>query len=505
MSRTAVLPFDVAKEVRPLAGIWLACLGAMVVPAVFGTGVFRGLGISAYFLGTASLGALSIGHEYSHRTLTMLLSQPARRERLFLLKMGVLAAMLLPLSAIAGTVVDLPEAESERLAWALLPMLGGLFIAPWLTMAFRNPIAGAVFAFSPSGWLWVVSERLYVAIYGHEPAADVVRAIVWTESLGLCAVGAVMSWRMFMRLEAIDGGGTEVHLPQWLRRERTTDAAASTLRKRHPVFLLLKKEIGLQQMALTFTGLYVVGWLTLVMVRHTIAHADDIYTALTFLYGASMPVLIGSLASAEERQLGTHGWQVLLPIATRTQWTVKVGTAIGLALLLGIGVPGLLLASIDPAGVMRFLSRPGFAVAVTALTVVSLYVSSLCTSGLRATLMSLSAICSVVFFVGKVAEWLVASGRAVFLWAAPVSMVARTASEKAWLRFGISPIERSRLMDALELVLVAVILAVVLRAALANHRSADPRAGRAWPQVILMAVWLTAGGLLLLGMSVTFS
>jgi len=504
MSRTAVLPFDVTKEIRGLAGVWLACLVAMVIPAVSGVGALRGLGTAAYFLGTAALGALSIGHEYNHRTLAMLLSQPARRERLFLVKMGVLAAMLLTLGAVARAVVDFREPESERLAWVLLPMLCGLFIAPWLTMLCRNPIAGTVFAFAPPGWLWVVSERLYVVAYGREPATDVALAILWTETLGLCAVGAVMSWRMFMRLEAIDGGGPEVHLPQWLRRGNTTNIAASTLTKRHPVWLLVKKEIRLQQMALAVAGLYVLGWLTLLMLRRRVLHADEVFTALTLFYSASMPVLIGSLASAEERHLGTLEWQVLLPVATRTQWTVKVGTAFGLALLLALGLPVLLLASIDPVvDVARFFT-PQSAAGVAVLTVVSLYVSSLCTSGLWALLMSVSAICTVVFFVGTMAESLASSGRVLFLWGAPVSMVARTASEKAWQRFGISPMDRSQLMSLLELLLIAAMLAVVLRFALANHRSAEP-AGERVAQVILMAVGLTVGGLLLAGLAVTFS
>ena len=39
---------------------------------------FRILGTFAYLLGAAALGALAIGHEYIHRTLGVLLSQPVR-------------------------------------------------------------------------------------------------------------------------------------------------------------------------------------------------------------------------------------------------------------------------------------------------------------------------------------------------------------------------------------------------------------------------------------------
>ena len=56
---------------------------------------------------------------------------------------------------------------------------------------------------------------------------------VWFGTLGLCTVGAVMSWRMFMRLEAIDGPGQDVRLPQWLRKPAGTtaphDQASSSL------------------------------------------------------------------------------------------------------------------------------------------------------------------------------------------------------------------------------------------------------------------------------------
>ena len=53
-------------------------------------------------------------------------------------------------------------------------------------------------------------------------------------------------------------------------------------------------------------------------------------------------ILIGSLASAEERQLGTLEWQTLLPSPAWQQWAVKVGVTFGLALLLGVGLPALL-------------------------------------------------------------------------------------------------------------------------------------------------------------------
>ena len=157
MRRAALLPFDVSKEFRGLAGAWLACLTALVIPAAMGVRATRALEILAYFLGVAALGALSIGHEYRHSTLTLLLSQPRSRARLFLVKQGVLAAMLLTLAAVAGAVVDLRARESATLAFAVLPELCGLFVETWLTMLCRNPLAGTVFAVALPGLLFTVS------------------------------------------------------------------------------------------------------------------------------------------------------------------------------------------------------------------------------------------------------------------------------------------------------------------------------------------------------------
>jgi hypothetical protein len=45
MRRAALLPFDVTKEIRGLAGAWLACLTALVLPAAMGVRAIRGLEI----------------------------------------------------------------------------------------------------------------------------------------------------------------------------------------------------------------------------------------------------------------------------------------------------------------------------------------------------------------------------------------------------------------------------------------------------------------------------
>ncbi len=484
MTRAALLAFrPITKEIRALSLAFLTCLVAMVAAGVFSR--LRGFLIPTYFLGAAALGALSIGHEYSHRTLALLLSQPARRQRVLLVKLGVLAAMLVAIGAVAWAVMrgDSHFPESQRLAIGLLPLLCGLSVAPWLTMACRSPIAGTVFTIALPGVMLTVSDLVYVAIYGPGPAADFEMAVLWRGTLGLCAIGAVMSWRMFMRLEAIDGGGPDVHLPQWLRWGATPSIGAPALTKRPRVWLLVKKELRLQQMAFAVAGLYLLGWLTLVSLRARVPAVDDVFSGLTFFYGALISfygalisMLIGSLASAEERQLGTLEWQLLLPVAIWKQWAVKAGTAVGLALLLALGVPALL-ASINPALDLERFLQPQLAAGVALLTVGSLYVSSLSTSGLRALLVSLPALIGAALFLQFLAEY---PGSAVF----------------RGLRgtVPVPPIQVSlRVVTVLEPILTGGLLALMLRFALTNHRSADRTADRVLKQLLWMAGCLTVG------------
>lgn len=507
MTRAASLSCSLRKELRALSLPWLACLAAMAASAVYGGGWLRSLGMPTYFVGAVALGALSIGHEYSHRTLTLLLSHPARRGRLVVEKLSVLAVLLLTLYAVASLIMfdasgfrNAGARQSERVAALFLPVLCGLFVAPWLTMLCRSPIAGTVFSIAIPGLLLLLGESLGVAKYGSGSAPEGFRmAVLWRGMLGLCAVGAVMTWRTFMRLEAIEGRGPEVHRPRWLRPMRTI-AAAHTLTKRHPVWLLAKKEMRLQQMALAVGGLYLIAWVGVAPLTHLVPDLEDIFTALSVFYSGLVPVLIGSLACAEERQMGTLEWQVLLPMATSKQWAVKVGVALGLAVLLALGLPALLVAltRLLPAGAglmpLPLGSHLLLALPVIVLTIGGVYVSSLCGSGLRALLMSLPAMLGVGLFVKIVAESL---GPAVFTVVSDQRfLIAPPGPGVAETRFTLAVVA---------LLLTAGLLAVVVRFALANYRSADRAPARVLRQVISIAGCLTIGLALLLGVTVFVS
>jgi hypothetical protein len=235
----------IAKEVRALLPVWVVSGLVLVADAVFGPVRVIPLGLLAYGVGAVALGALSIGHEHTHRTLGILLAQPSTRRRILLIKQSVLAAMLLSLFALAEAVALEGGHESQptldEFVLIVMPTLCGLFVAPWLTMIGRNPLHGAVFSVAIPGSLLLAGELIGDALFGAgSTEVDLFRLAFWSRTtLALCAVAAVLGWRKFLRLEVIDAAHREIAMPRWLRGEERAQT-------RHPLWMLAKKELRLQ-------------------------------------------------------------------------------------------------------------------------------------------------------------------------------------------------------------------------------------------------------------------
>src|SRR5204862_543656 len=84
----------------------------------------------------------------------------------------------------------------------------------------------------------------------------------------------------------------------------------------HPFGKLLKKELRLQQMALLVAGMFLLVWISLWEVHRLQPEFSSAFIDVgTLLYVGLLSLVIGSVASAEERQLGTAEWPVLMPEA----------------------------------------------------------------------------------------------------------------------------------------------------------------------------------------------
>lgn len=444
MTLGRVLPLPVAKEVRALLPVWLGCLAVAGAGAAgkasgfLNEGGVHDTGLLALAGACVTIGALSVGHEYADRTLPLLLSQPGSRARVFLVKQAVLSMMLGILAITVWSTLLVHSSVNARLV--ALSVLGGLFVAPWMTMCTRDPLGGAILSTPAAGWIWILID---VAV---QPPLKIV-AFAWG-ILALCAICGVLGWRAFMRLEVIEGRGASVHLG----RAATGLAAA---RARNPIWLLVKKELSLQQLTFVVVALYLAAWVIVSLVGTPQRQlAEDLFGAMTILYSGILALLIGSLASAEERHLGTLEWQVLLPMASGTQGAIKAAVAVALSMLFGVTLPALLLWM--SGGHVR-INEP-YAGAILLVTIVSLYVSSLVSSGLRALLLSVpvsvAALALLMRLLGPV--------------------------EKSW---GTPPAAG----------LFALVLAVMLYLALVNHRSAERGAWRVCVQVFCLAGCLAFG------------
>lgn len=371
-----------AKEARALLPTWSAGVLAATIAAVT-VRDFHQFSRFAFAAATVALGAQAIGHEYAHRTIGLMLTLPIDRRRLFLLKLGVAAALVLTLVAYAAWLGIL--LVPPQLPWWILAAVA-LGLAPLLTMACRSQLAGTIFSLSLP-WMVLIVVVL-VAGTALDASADVERTALaaWSRLMGpMLIVGAALGWRLFMRLESIDGAAG-LHIGWSIARREA--------RRSHPVWQLVKKECRLQQMAFAVAVLYLVGSAMAVGLDVPGPGGVSVVGATTVVYGLGLPVLIGALATAEERQLGTIAWQLQLPMSARRQWAVKVAVVFGLAWLLTIAVPRVVVPWLWPGQVLLGQLSIGM---LLVLTAVGLYVSSLSAATVRAMVASVVAVWFVLW------------------------------------------------------------------------------------------------------------
>jgi ABC-type transport system involved in multi-copper enzyme maturation permease subunit len=389
----------IEKEVRALLPVWTACALAIVASRWL-FDLMRYLGLPAYFIGSAAVGAWSIGHEYAHGTLPSMLALPVPRWRWWVAKLAVLAPMLASLALLAAYSFPLerPYRDIATAIWGI-PVLAALTLAPWLTMVARGPLAGAVFSVGTIGLLLVVSEWIGIKRYGITSEVDHFRiAFMWWSMGALGIAGAVLGWRTFARLDVYDGPGHDVQLS--LGRPATS--AVRT--RRSPAVALVAKELRLQQLSFVVGALLAALYVAILISTGRAAEAAGAAAALMAFSAVVIPIVVGSLACAEERSYGTLEAQLMLPVPSATQWIVKATVAFAVSGLLAILLPVLLLTILPPthsAASPKFIT-PQLAVFAAGFTAVSLYVSALSRSGLRAIVAAIGAVMATAYFVTRV-------------------------------------------------------------------------------------------------------
>ena len=374
------------KELRALLPLWAPVMAVMYLHRLGGTGDFRELAVLAYIAGCLALGAQAIGHEHTHRTLAVLLTQPVSRHRLLIAKAAALTPLLLTLSTAAWYFVARDLEPQPPRALILLPAAAGLFVTPLITMLVRNQVGGIMLAAMFGGSTFVAAQLLAMKYSGLGPrAAEALALQTWQRTMyAVAAIAALLAWRTFMRLEAIEGSGRHLHLPALFRR---TDSARSG----SPVWVLIKKELRIQQLTFVLAGFFAAGEVVrFILERGGFIEANrGVPEVLVPVYFGAIALVAGSVASAEETNYGTVEAQLLVPVKAAQQWAIKAAVAVLLALVLGLGVPLLLLYSLwsgDVGGSVVHVAPS--AVVIGWLTACGLYASSLSTSSVRALMLA---------------------------------------------------------------------------------------------------------------------
>jgi hypothetical protein len=473
-----VLPPALTKEIRALFPTYAAALGSIMVGCVSSSYLLIPLGLLGFAFGSVALGAQSFGLEYAHRTLGLLLSQPIDRRRVFFYKLAVLTVMLVTLTVAILVLYDdlLRRAPSPHTGPSMLMLAAacGLFVAPTLTMLCRSTLAGIVFTIAIPGLLSLSADVVGALVYGLENAAAIDRfrlLVFWRGMLVICVLGALAGWRMFMRLEVIEGHA-HVQFPETLR----ASPSAAVPARLHWAWALVTKELRVQQMTFLVAILFACLWTGLVWLGWSRTGGLPVFLhPVTLLYAALLAMLIGSLSSAEERHFGTLEWQILQPTPAWQQWAIKVGVALGLVLALGVGLP-LALGRLAPfAGRISGREAQQIALALVLLTSGAIYVSTLCRSGVAALVWSFASVAGTIAFV---------------------RMLLDTAD-----RLVIRPLVVSgvRLAVTWEVALIvasgigAGLVGVLLILGFVNHRSLERSSSRTWRQVLWIAGYLVVG------------
>jgi len=395
----------ITKEARALLPVWAATLFALAAAFAWRHRSYSDIGLVGYVAGVIVLGAHAIGHEYGHRTLPILLAQPASRARLFAAKFLVAGGMLATLAVAASVVFTTDRFRgNDAASTVMLPILGGVFLAPLFTMICRGTLAGAVLGGSSPMMLWVIA--VLVAWWGFGVGGDALTAWVlgrWMIlALIACPILGALTWRAFARMEALEGAPGALTLPRWRAR--------AGARHRAPWRALVAKEIHLQQMTIAITLFYGVIWIIGAALRRSAPSSVTLpLEAVLLLYCLGLTIVLGALASAEERQQGTLDVQLLQPVSALWQWAVKCAVTLGLAVLLGVVVPAVLLGSFAEAGDAASSGRAASLVSLVVLvTSSSIYLSSLTSSGVRAMAWALPASIGAAIFI-QTAQSMIAS------------------------------------------------------------------------------------------------
>lgn len=438
----------VRKELRSILPPWLLAMALAILPVWLAwpgeRGIYAGnpgyLVYAPFALGVLLLSLTPFGQELSWGTFSVLLAQPVSRTRIWRVKTLMLAvALLLVFAALfisarlrlesvietakntfwrgllsrpgGDPTLELMMADTRHRVLLDLLEIGGLGALAgfagglWTTLLFRQVSAAFWFTLLvPTGLGLLVSQVL-------GGFSDTTAFAATCGVLGLYSVaGVIWARKLFQDVEDTQWTGGVVSLPAW-RGRAAGERQGAARRERHPLSALLKKEFQSQYVNLLLAAGLALLHLAVLVVRRLSAGYLETHRTLAMtletlpILWLVMPLLVGSVAIAEERKLGTLEALSCLPVSRRKQFGLKFVLALGLGLLLGAVAP----LGIEWLGTQFGLRTNApfngaggiwaFSTAAGAITCLAFYSSSLTRNTLQA-LASGILLCVVAALVG---------------------------------------------------------------------------------------------------------
>ena len=351
------------KEFRLLLPAWVATLVPATVPIwcmhaawfLRNAGLVEIVSIACFALGALFLALTPFGQETSFGTFSLMLAQPQPRRRLWWTKMSALAAALgVSLAALclswairlraAGFFDDMPLAfalTSMGALAGLCALLAAVVVSGglWTTLLFRQ--VTAAFWFSLLVPAAIFGAVWFLADMDHGQETLLPEGV----AMGIYSIGGfLLAGRLFLRAQDTPWGGGEVSGP--VSRELSIRLLASAFQKKRSSWAaLLCKELQMQQVTLVVAGglaLVYLAAVSLLLTRHGPAPLLEGCVDWFLMPWLVVPLVIGSVAMAEERNLNTLEGQLCLPARKRTLFAVKLLVVLFLGTALGAGMPWLL-------------------------------------------------------------------------------------------------------------------------------------------------------------------
>jgi len=340
------------KEGRPLFWPWCAIMLTSLLSLIRSFHSIEWVGLLGVVLGVPLLATLPFGNEFQNRTLSLLLSQPVGRVRIWaeksVIAFAAVASVVLVFAfspLIAETVPDRGEQ-----AYAVALAVAVLASATFWTLIARSTIGGI--ALSVGTVLVIIALVSAATGFGGSSLFLTLHFTAVRVATLLCYAG-VMLWLGERRLAQyqVTGGmagddllttSSEAILGAFPGRARSNPT--------QPILNLIGKEPRLLRPVWLITVLTALTWTCLAFSdlarqQKTPETLSLPIIAFGFASAAIIAILAGCLSLGEEKTSGTYAWHRTLPISAARQWSIKLFAALFVSLVCAGAIPLLLLTA----------------------------------------------------------------------------------------------------------------------------------------------------------------